>query len=189
MFSKKVFLAIKKATKWHKGQTRKDGDLPYIVHPYSVAMILSKYTENEDVVIAGLLHDVLEDVDPGLQEQIKEMFGEKVLQYVKEVSEVKEVNGEEVSWEERKRMYNEGLRSDSQEALMISTADHINNWQDILNEYEEIGDKAFAGFLRPIGTRIENFKEVHSIIMERLDNPIKEELDSTMKKVLEVIKY
>lgn len=189
MISEKVFLAIKKATIWHDGQKRKNIDLPYIAHPYSVAMILSRYTENEDIITAGLLHDVLEDVDPSLDNEIQSLFGENVLQYIKEVSEVKEVDGVKVSWEERKRLYNEGLRHDSQEALMISAADHINNWQDVMNEYKEKGDKAFEGFLKPISTRIENFKVVYNIIMDRLDNPIKEELDQTMKKVLEVIKY
>ncbi|MEK7182016.1 MAG: HD domain-containing protein, partial [Patescibacteria group bacterium] len=54
--------AIQRATVLHHGQERKGTGAPYIVHPYAVAFLLAHYTDDEDVIIAGLLHDVLEDV-------------------------------------------------------------------------------------------------------------------------------
>ncbi len=54
--------AINVAAQKHLGQTRKADGLPYIVHPFGVAWILANYTADEEIVISGLLHDVLEDV-------------------------------------------------------------------------------------------------------------------------------
>ena len=51
---------------WHRGQTRKGSDLPYLVHPFAVAMILDRLGFDEDVVIAGLLHDAVEDTEATL---------------------------------------------------------------------------------------------------------------------------
>ena len=61
--TKKIQKAINLASKLHHGQIRKgDGELPYISHPFSVAWILNQYTDNEDIIVAGILHDILEDV-------------------------------------------------------------------------------------------------------------------------------
>lgn len=62
-FSNQVHKAIARAAVLHQSQTRKGDGYPYIVHPYSVAMILAQYTEDEEILIDGLLHDVLEDVE------------------------------------------------------------------------------------------------------------------------------
>jgi (p)ppGpp synthase/HD superfamily hydrolase len=51
------------AAKIHKDQTRKGTDIPYIVHPFEVALILQENGADEDMIAAGLLHDVLEDGD------------------------------------------------------------------------------------------------------------------------------
>lgn len=59
----KIEKAINFAAQKHLGQIRKGDGLPYIVHPFGVAWILSGYSTDEDVIVAGLLHDVLEDVN------------------------------------------------------------------------------------------------------------------------------
>ncbi|MCF0113719.1 MAG: bifunctional (p)ppGpp synthetase/guanosine-3',5'-bis(diphosphate) 3'-pyrophosphohydrolase, partial [Erysipelotrichaceae bacterium] len=66
--------AIIFATKCHSGQLRKIVNTPYILHPLEVATIISTMTPDEDLMIAGLLHDVIEDcnVDP---KEIKNRFG------------------------------------------------------------------------------------------------------------------
>src|SRR5262245_41207309 len=70
-----------------QGQTRQgDRQLPYVVHPVTVALILSRYSDDEDTIIAGLLHDVLEDTHLG-EEVIERQFGPKVLAMVRDVTE------------------------------------------------------------------------------------------------------
>ena len=68
--------AVRLATKMHEGQKRKSGD-PYIVHPLAVMKILQDWKMDEDTVIAGVLHDTVEDTGLTLEE-IKREFGETV---------------------------------------------------------------------------------------------------------------
>jgi (p)ppGpp synthase/HD superfamily hydrolase len=57
----KLFDAIEFATRAHEGQFRKGTRIPFIIHPLSVAKLLIEREFSEEVVIAGLLHDTLED--------------------------------------------------------------------------------------------------------------------------------
>lgn len=60
-------IAIEFAAKAHQNQKRKGTDIPYISHPFGVAMILHNAKCKEDIIIAGLLHDTLEDTGVGQQ--------------------------------------------------------------------------------------------------------------------------
>ena len=70
------------AEKAHEGQFRKGTKRPYIVHPLEVAKIVSTMTDDEEMISAALLHDTLEDCRQVTKEQIKEAFGERVLEMV-----------------------------------------------------------------------------------------------------------
>lgn len=76
MGKRRIDKAVKIATKAHEGQMRKSGD-PYIVHPLAVMKILQDWGMDEDTIIAGVLHDTVEDTDLTLDE-IKNEFGESV---------------------------------------------------------------------------------------------------------------
>ena len=120
-FTPKINHALIRAAVLHREQTRKDADVPYIVHPVGVAMILDKYTDDEDVICAGFLHDVLEDVAGYSRANLAQEFGERVAQIVQEVSEDKDPNMPEdakATWRERKEKYLADLRQDSEEALL-----------------------------------------------------------------------
>ena len=68
--------AIEVAKKAHEGQYRKTGE-PYIIHPLAVKKILEEWGMDEDTVIAGVLHDTVEDASPTLDD-IRKEFGESV---------------------------------------------------------------------------------------------------------------
>ena len=78
--------AVRLATKMHEGQKRKSGD-PYIVHPLAVMKILQDWKMDEDTVIAGVLHDTVEDTGLTLEE-IKREFGETVAFLVDGVTKI-----------------------------------------------------------------------------------------------------
>ena len=73
----KIFQASIMASAAHQGQKRKGTDIPYISHPMSVAIILAENGASTNVVIAGLLHDTVEDGGIRLEE-IRDQFGEHV---------------------------------------------------------------------------------------------------------------
>ena len=68
--------AIIYATVMHQGKVRKLGDSPYIFHPLEVAQILTGLTDDEEVITAGILHDIVEDTDGTLAE-IEKRFGRR----------------------------------------------------------------------------------------------------------------
>ena len=77
---RRIQKAVKIATKAHEGQFRKSGD-PYIVHPLAVMKILQDWHMDEDTIIAGVLHDTVEDTELTLKD-IEAEFGENVAHLV-----------------------------------------------------------------------------------------------------------
>ncbi len=180
MFTPTIQKAINIASRLHAGQIRKgSGDLPYISHPFSVAWILSEYTDDEDVIVAGLLHDILEDVKNYRFDDMVRDFGERVAQIVKGVSEDKDpniVSDEKATWKERKSKYLQGLEHDSTEALMVCAADKIHNLQSMIDDYEVQGDSFWEKFNAPNDEKLWFYSEVGRILENRLKNPIVKDL-------------
>tara|TARA_Y100000296_G_C5167258_1_gene255370 strand:- start:1875 stop:2279 length:405 start_codon:yes stop_codon:yes gene_type:complete len=75
--------------KVHGDQVRKETNRPYWNHPVTVSRMLKSITTDKNIIIAGLLHDVLEDTSFN-EKEMREMFGEKITSIVKEVSKNKE---------------------------------------------------------------------------------------------------
>ena len=70
--------AITFATKAHEGQFRKGTKLPYIVHPLEVGVIVSRMTQDKEVIAAAILHDTLEDCKEVTFSTLCQEFGERV---------------------------------------------------------------------------------------------------------------
>lgn len=120
--SPKVLQALEFAAIAHKGQLRKfPANVPYISHLSAVAVILSNAGFDEDVVVAGLLHDIIEDT-PFKGDDILENFGQKVYELVVAVTEQKSL-----PWAERKEKYLRQIEAAPVEAKAISAADLLAN--------------------------------------------------------------
>jgi (p)ppGpp synthase/HD superfamily hydrolase len=186
-YTPQIERAIQTATRAHRNQSRKgDPNLSYISHPFSVFIILSEYTTDEDVLIAGLLHDVLEDADPseysvaGLTNE----FGRKIVSIVREVSEKKDGDLKESdaknNWEERKIAYLKHLKTSSSEALLVSTADKLHNIENTLLDYKKLGSSIWDKFNAPKEKQIWFYKKFNKIIIEKLDNEIVQKLNAVI---------
>ena len=122
-FSHRLDLALAAATRAHHGAFRKGTDVPYAMHPFHVAFILERHGLPEDVVIAGLLHDVLEDSDVYSEDDLRSEFGEEVLRLVKAVTELRRQGGVRPPWEERKEEQLERLRGARVDEVSLKAAD------------------------------------------------------------------
>ena len=84
--------ALAFAAKHHDRQVRKGTKLPYLTHPANVAIILTRYERDNTTIVAGILHDVIEDcVQDGytremLEQRIGDKFGAKVLETVRAIT-------------------------------------------------------------------------------------------------------
>jgi len=118
----RVLKALEFAAVAHKNQYRKfPAHVPYFTHLAIVCLTLSAADYPEDVIVAGALHDLLEDT-PKTIEDIKKEFGKKVAGFVLAVTEHKKL-----PWKERKEKYLEQLSKASAEAKAISAADLLAN--------------------------------------------------------------
>lgn len=185
----KIQYAINRAAELHNGQMRKVTKTPFFTHPFSVAVILSTHTGDEDVIAAGLLHDVLEDVPHYTYSHMKKEFGERIANIVRGVTEDKSPRTKRTAkqtWMERKETYLKKLQRDSFEAMMISAADKMHNLRSMIDEYKASGDKIWAKFNAPEEKKIWFYGEVLSILKRRLKNPIVKELEKTYKEAEEL---
>ena len=142
--SQRVFQAIEFATKAHTGQFRKGTKVPYILHPLGVAKILIEAGCSEDVVVAGILHDTVEDSSTGIDD-IRRDFGEGIARLVEGASEPDKSD----TWENRKQHTIDILETAPMDAVYVSLADKLNNIRDIRADYEKLGDDVFLRFNRP----------------------------------------
>ena len=188
-FTPRLHAAIALAAKLHEGQFRKDAEqTPYVSHVYGVMCILSKYTTDEDVLIAGLLHDVLEDVKLPYDEKMKiisDNFGEKVLHIVQGVSEEKdpmEKTDEKETWQDRKNKYLEKLRHERPEVMLVSAADKIHNLISMSQDYEKEGEAIWERFNSPVDKKVWFFEQVAAALQGRLESGIVHELKGEVDK-------
>ena len=161
IFTGRLERGIAAAIEAHQGQTRKgDRQLPYIVHPVTVAIILSRYTDDEDTIIAGLLHDVLEDTHVGAEE-IERQFGEKVAAMVKDVTEP-DLPG--LSWDSRKARYLRQIERGTRGALLVACADKIANLIAMVAAHETHGDALWDRFNESPERKLAFYRKVFELV-------------------------
>ena len=124
----------------HAGQMRKGTDIPYFSHPAEVMQILTENQCSEKVIIAGILHDTLEDTGTTPTE-ILDRFGEEILKIVAAESEDKSK-----TWKERKQATIDHLSGASLEAKLVCCADKLSNLRSMAADKEAIGDKLWERF-------------------------------------------
>lgn len=193
LLTPRIEKAIVRATILHQSQKRKVSGVPYIVHPYSVAFLLSHYVNDEDVIIAGLLHDTLEDVPEYTADRLREEFGERVCAIVSEVTEdYTQAEKEDHSirgnnWRVRKEKYLENLKSDSYEALLVATADKINNMRSALDEYHIHGDAVWKKFKRNAHNLVWFYTEAARVISKKLEHPLVNEMNRLLSELQGIV--
>jgi (p)ppGpp synthase/HD superfamily hydrolase len=137
--------AFQFAAEKHFGQTRKASTTPYIAHVMGVASLVLEAGGDEDLAIAALLHDVVEDCGgvPTLKE-VRRRFGKRVAEVVDGCTDAYEVP--QPPWRERKESYIRRLKKESAATRLVSAADKLNNVRSILSDYRVVGESVWSRF-------------------------------------------
>ncbi|EYT64736.1 hypothetical protein H483_0103700 [Dietzia sp. UCD-THP] len=162
--------ALAVAARCHAGQTRKDDPTPYIAHPVAVAMIVSDFTDDPDVAVAALLHDVLEDVPPSVYsaDDMTAEFGARVTGIVRGVSEDKTAGETTPPWRVRKEGYLAALAEDSVECLLVSAADKIHNLRSMVAAHGRLGDDMWKLFNAGPQEKLWFYRSISDAVTRRL---------------------
>lgn len=190
-FSNRINQALIVAAEAHKHQTRKGTNIPYIIHPVAVALLISEYTTDEDVIIGALFHDILEDVPSTIysEEQMRANFGERVTNLVKDVSEPKRPGLAENPWKKRKLAYIEHLQTKAgNDALAISAADKVHNMLSIIEDYSTQGEQLWHRFHAPKKDQLWFYQTVSGIIIEKLGtNALTSQLTGLTRQLRDIV--
>ena len=132
--------AVEFASKSHEGQFRKGTSIPYISHPLEAAVIASLMTDDEELICATVLHDVVEDA--GVSEsQLIELFNTRIASLV-----VLESEDKSKSWQERKATTIQRVKTAELDIKIMTLADKLSNMRSTARDYLLIGDDLWLRF-------------------------------------------
>ena len=133
------------ASEKHAKQARKDSTMPYVSHLMGVASLVLEAGGDEDLAIAALLHDVVEDCGgaPMLKE-VRRRFGSRVAKIVDGCTDAYAYP--KPPWRERKEKYLARLRAATSDTRLVSAADKLSNIRSILSDYRALGESVWSRF-------------------------------------------
>lgn len=135
------------ATERHSGAKRKGADIPYILHPMEAATVVATMSDDEELLSAALLHDVVEDAGVTFPE-LREKFGDRVADLV--AAETEEKNRSlpaEVTWCARKEASLAVLAgTDDPTVKMLWLGDKLSNMRSLARQYRAMGEKVWDLF-------------------------------------------
>lgn len=171
------------ATRKHDGQTRKKTTVPYISHLLMVAGMVLQAGGDEDLAIAALLHDVVEDCGgmPMLKE-IRQKFGKRVAHVVEGCTDSFETPKR--PWRERKEDYLQHLRTADAEVRLVSAADKLHNAREILGDFRESGNAVWERFAGKRDGTLWYYRALVREFKRRRPNRLVQDLERTVRELV-----
>ena len=170
------------AAEKHAGQTRKASTIPYIAHLMGVASLVLEFGGDEDLVIAALLHDVVEDCGgaPMLKE-VRRRFGPRVAKIVDGCTDSDTYP--KPPWRERKETYIRHLKTSDAETRLVSAADKLNNVRSILSDYRDVGEVVWERFSGGRDGTLWYYRALLEEFLQRKPNRLIRELKLAIKEL------
>jgi GTP pyrophosphokinase len=175
-------------------ERRKGTGIPAMAHLFGVASLvigeagLTDFPVTEDMVVAALLHDAVEDHggEPRL-EDIRQNFGANVARMVEGLSDsLAEDSNAKDRWEQRKQAYIERLRHEPADVRLISVADKLYNARSILEDYRLIGPEVWRRFKRGRDLQIWYFDSILEVFKSTGKTRIVDEFERVVTKLKQI---
>jgi (p)ppGpp synthase/HD superfamily hydrolase len=170
--------AIRAASVLHAGQVRKGHvPYPYITHLFAVAMIVADYTDDEDIIVAALLHDTLTDTDYSSKE-LEDDFGGTIKDIVLSITEPERTSDDRKGYLEQHKEFFKKLKVAPESGLIVLAADKIHNMRSIIEEFVDDHSGFVAEFGSKHDERLFYYQELSNALNRRLRNPILTEFNN-----------
>jgi (p)ppGpp synthase/HD superfamily hydrolase len=178
--------AFRYAAEKHDGQTRKQTAVPYLSHLMSVAGLVLEAGGDEDLAIAALLHDVVEDCGgrPRLRE-IRNQFGGRVAKIVEGCTD--SFGEPKAEWVERKKDYLREVKHADAETRLVSASDKLHNVRTILTDYRKDGEAIWARFSGKKEGTLWYYRALSDEYRRRNPNRITRELEIAVAELERVV--
>jgi len=170
------------ATRKHAGQTRKATTVPYIAHLLSVTGLVLEAGGDEDLAIAALLHDVVEDCGGApVLEEVRRSFGERVAHVVEGCTDTD--LDPKPPWRQRKEDYLKHLQTADSDVRLVSAADKLHNARSILADYREIGESVWRRFQGKRDGTLWYYRSLVDEFRKRDANPLVNQLERVVDEL------
>lgn len=176
----------------HGQQLRKKTGIPYMAHVMSVSALALEHGADEDVAIAALLHDAVEDSVDGEATHIliHQEFGARVARIVMACSDAVAVPGKpKPEWRERKERYLRHLDADADaDVLLVSACDKVHNASSILADLRTEGDVVWQRFtVSDPSQQLWYYSSVAEILRRRLPGPLTDQLGEIVGEIAALV--
>jgi (p)ppGpp synthase/HD superfamily hydrolase len=174
-YSDRINHALAFAAKHHDQQVRKGTRLPYLTRPANVAIILARYSQDDQTIVAGILHDVVEDCirdaysTSMLEQRIGDKFGRDALDTALAVTPRRvDDDGIELSHDDRRDDYLGRLSEASESARWVCAADELHNANSVLTDLRRTidPDSVWTRFTGGKGATIRWHRRVYDRLIE-----------------------
>lgn len=178
------------AARHHREQTRKGSNVPYMSHLMSVSALVLEHGGTEDQAVAALLHDAVEDAQPGqggaVVSEIRTRFDDAVADIVLACSDGLNDSGERKgTWQQRKQDYVDGLPDKSLDALLVTAADKTHNGLCIAADVRRYGPGFWTTFNASPDELVWYYTSVRCVVADRLPgSSITEALDRAVAQLV-----
>jgi (p)ppGpp synthase/HD superfamily hydrolase len=178
--------AFRYAAEKHAGQTRKQTAVPYLSHLMAVASLVLEAGGDEDLAIAALLHDVVEDCGgmPRLRE-IQRKFGPRVAKVVEGCSD--SFSDSKPPWLERKKAYLAKLKNEDAETRLVSACDKLHNVRTVLTDYRQQGESVWTRFRGKRDGTLWYYRAISDEFCRRRPNRITRELEIAVEQLEQAV--
>lgn len=143
-YSPRFDAAVALAVEAFRPVYRKSTGIPYVTHLFSVTALVGEYEGDEDQLIAAMLHDYLEDIDPNGASMLRARFGVRVAELVMALSDALE--HPKPPWRARKERYLASLRTKPPDVRLVCAADKLHNCRSIRADLQRAGDVVWRRF-------------------------------------------
>ncbi|AJE33015.1 hypothetical protein B842_05830 [Corynebacterium humireducens NBRC 106098 = DSM 45392] len=180
--TRRLMRAMNDAAVHHRDHVRKGSGIPYVAHLYAVMHLVAQHTGDEDILIAALFHDTLEDVPEAYSAaEMRADYGDRVTDLVLHLSKDDSLSG----WQERADAYLAHLEHHAPpEAVLISCADKLHNLMSILDDHAAQGETLWGRFNSGKERQQWWYGEMHRVVGKRLPGlPLNEELAGQVERL------
>ncbi|MCA9750842.1 MAG: HD domain-containing protein [Gemmatimonadetes bacterium] len=167
--------AIALAVELHRGQTRKGGSAPYVLHPFAVAALVADHGGTEDEIAAALLHDAIEDSGgDAARARLRDELGPNVLAIVEGCTDTDRVP--KPPWRERKEAFIASLAGAPASVRLVIAADKLHNARTTRRDLERLGPVVWERFRGGRDGSLWYYRRVAEELARGFEHPIVREL-------------